>query len=334
MEKISLAHGSGGKQTNKLINDLFVKYFSNNILNEMGDSAHIKLRSTNIALTTDSFVIKPLFFNGGNIGKLAVCGTVNDLCVSGAKPFYITSSFIIEEGFLYNNLEKIVKSMAEEAKNAGVEIVAGDTKVVERGEADGLFINTTGIGVVSNNININPRNVTSGDVILINGTIGDHGTAIICERNSLGIKGALKSDCAALSSLTDVMLKTCPEIKMMRDATRGGLAAVLNEIAIMSKVDIIINESSIPINEEVKGACELLGLDPLYIANEGKLCVFIQEEYSKLLLSTMREHPLGKNAQIIGKVGENSSGRVYLKTNIGGQRFVDMPSGILLPRIC
>ncbi len=332
--KILLSHGSGGKQANNLINDLFLKYFNNEIINEMNDSAQFALNSSKIAFTTDSFVVKPMFFNGGNIGKLAVCGTVNDLAMSGAKPLYLTSAFMIEEGFELEKLEFIVKSMAEAAKEAGVQIIAGDTKVVEKGGVDGVFINTSGIGTIYENTNIKASNAKAGDVVIVNGTLGDHGMTIMCQRRGIDIQGDLKSDCAPLNSLVDSMLEVCYEIHVLRDATRGGVAAVLNEIADASKVSIELDENSIPISEEVKGSCELLGLDPLYVANEGKLCCFVPEAYASYVLEAMRKHSLGVNAAIIGKVVEQSSQKVYLKTIIGGKRIVDMPSGEQLPRIC
>ncbi|WP_315068549.1 hydrogenase expression/formation protein HypE [uncultured Clostridium sp.] len=332
--KILLSHGSGGKQTNNLINDLFLKYFNNEIINEMNDSAQFALNSSKIAFTTDSFVVKPMFFNGGNIGKLAVCGTVNDLAMSGAKPLYLTSAFMIEEGFEVEKLELIVKSMAEAAKEAGVQIIAGDTKVVEKGGVDGVFINTSGIGTIYENTNIKASNAKAGDVVIVNGTLGDHGMTIMCQRSGIDIQGDLKSDCAHLNSLVDSMLEVCSDIHVLRDATRGGVAAVLNEIAEASKVSIELDENSIPISEAVKGSCELLGLDPLYVANEGKLCCFVPEAYASYVLEAMRKHSLGVDAAIIGKVVEQSSQKVYLKTIIGGKRIVDMPSGEQLPRIC
>lgn len=332
--KILLSHGSGGKQTNNLISDLFLKYFNNEIINEMNDSAQLKLDSSKIAFTTDSFVVNPVFFNGGDIGKLAVCGTVNDLAMSGAKPLYLTSAFIIEEGFSIEDLEIIVKSMADAAKEAGVQIIAGDTKVVEKGGVDGVFINTSGIGTIYDNVNIKASNAKAGDVVIVNGTLGDHGMTVMFQRNGMGIYGDLKSDCAALNLLVDSILEICPGIHVLRDATRGGVAAVLNEIADTSSVSIELEEKSIPVSEEVKGACELLGLDPLYIANEGKLCCFVPEEYATQVLEQMKKHPLGSNAAIIGRVVEQVSQKVYLKTIIGGKRIVDMPSGQQLPRIC
>ncbi|AGK96660.1 hydrogenase expression/formation protein HypE [Clostridium pasteurianum] len=333
-DKISLSHGSGGKQTNNLISDLFIKYFDNETIRQMNDSAQLNLEHNRIAFTTDSFVVTPSFFKGGDIGKLAVCGTVNDLAVSGAKPLYLTSAFIIEEGYPIESLETIVKSMAETAKEAGVQIVAGDTKVVEKGGVDGLFINTAGIGTIYEDVNIKANNAEAGDVVIVNGTLGDHGMTIMCERSGIDIQGELKSDCAPLNMLVDSILNICKDIHVLRDATRGGVAAVLNEIAETSRVSIELEEDAIPVSEEVKGACELLGLDPLYIANEGKLCCFVPEKYADKVLEQMRNHPLGFNAKIIGKVVEQVSQNVYLKTIIGGRRIVDMPSGQQLPRIC
>ncbi|WP_297426439.1 hydrogenase expression/formation protein HypE [Clostridium sp.] len=333
-EIISLDHGSGGKQTNNLIRDLFLKYFNNEIISEMNDSAQLSLNNKKIALTTDSFVVNPIFFNGGDIGKLAVCGTVNDLAMSGAKPLYLTSAFIIEEGFPMKKLEIIVKSMAYAAKDAEVQIVAGDTKVVEKRGVDGIFINTSGIGAIYENISIKVNNAKVGDVIIVNGTLGDHGMTIMSQRGGINIQGELRSDCAPLNSLVDSMLGVCSQIHVLRDATRGGVAAVLNEIAEASNVSIELDENSIPISEEVKGCCELLGLDPLYIANEGKLCCFVPEVYASKVLGVMKEHLLGANAVIIGRVIEKIPQRVYLKTIIGGKRIVDMPSGQQLPRIC
>ena len=333
-DTITLSHGSGGVQSNKLINEVFFKHFNNDILNQMNDAAQVNIDFKKLAFTTDSFVVNPIFFNGGNIGKLAVCGTVNDLAVSGAKPLYLTSAFIIEEGFPINKLEEIVKSMAEEANNAGVKIVAGDTKVVEKGNVDAIYINTSGIGRIYENVNINCANAKPGDVVIINGTLGDHGMTIMCERNNLGFQGNLKSDCACLNSLVDSMLEAYAGIHVIRDATRGGVAAVLNEISEFSNVTIALDENALPLKEEVKGATEMLGLDPLYIANEGKLCAFVPEAYAQDVLSAMRNHPLGSEAAIIGKVTQELGNKVYLNTVVGGKRLVDMPSGIQLPRIC
>ncbi|MBW9157166.1 hydrogenase expression/formation protein HypE [Clostridium tagluense] len=331
---ITLSHGSGGLESNKLINEVFFKYFGNDILNQMNDAAQVDIDFARLAFTTDSFVVNPIFFNGGNIGKLAVCGTVNDLAVSGAKPLYITTAFIIEEGFSIEKLEEIVKSMAEEASGAGVKIVAGDTKVVEKGSVDGIFINTSGIGRIYDNVNINCANAQVGDVIIINGTLGDHGMTIMCERNKFNFEGNLKSDCACLNSLVNTMIEAYDGIHVIRDATRGGVAAVLNEISEFSNVTIALEETKLPLKEEVKGVTEMLGLDPLYIANEGKLCAFVSGAYAEKVLSVMRKHPLGTDAVIIGKVTQELGQKVYLNTVVGGKRLVDMPSGIQLPRIC
>lgn len=334
MEKILLSHGSGGKQTNSLISELFHKYFNNKVLVEMNDSAIVNMEGTKIAFTTDSYVVNPIFFNGGNIGKLAVCGTVNDLAVSGAKPCYLSCAFIIEEGFEMDKLQQIVKSMAEEAEKASVKIIAGDTKVVEKGSADGIFINTSGVGVIYENVNISASNARVGDVVIINGTVGDHGVTIMCERNGLGFEGNISSDCACLSGLVDSMLKVCSDIHVIRDATRGGIAAVLNEIAQSSNVSVMIKENSVPVKPETSGVCELLGLDPLYIANEGKLCAFVPKEHASDVLEAMKKHPLGTEAAIIGTVVEDENNRVYIETITGGRRILDMPSGQQLPRIC
>ena len=333
-ETITLSDGSGGLQSNKLINEVFLKYFNNDILNQMNDAAQVDIDFKKLAFTTDSFVVNPIFFNGGNIGKLAVCGTINDLCVSGAKPLYLTTAFIIEEGFPINKLEEIVRSMADEASKAGVKIVAGDTKVVEKGSVDGIYINTSGIGRIYEDVNINCANARVGDVVIVNGTLGDHGMTIMCARNKLGLEGNLKSDCACLNSLVDTMIEAYAGIHVIRDATRGGVAAVLNEISEFSNVTIALEENSLPFKDEVKGATEMLGLDPLYIANEGKLCAFVPEDYAQKVLYAMRKHPLGSKAAIIGKVTKETGQKVYLNTVVGGKRLVDMPAGIQLPRIC
>jgi hydrogenase expression/formation protein HypE len=332
--KILLSHGEGGKVTNDLINNLFLKYFDNPILRELNDSALLNIESKKIAFTTDSFVISPIFFKGGDIGKLAVCGTINDLAVSGAKPLYLSSSFIIEEGFSMENLEIIVKSMAAMARHTGVEIVAGDTKVVPNSAADGIFINTSGLGTLYDNVNIKASNAKIGDIIIVNGTLGDHGMTIMCKRNNIDFHGNLSSDCAPLNFLVQSLLEICPSIHVLRDATRGGLAAVLNEIAEMSSVSIELEENLIPVKEEVRAASEMLGLDPLYLANEGKLCCFVPEKYAYDVFKKMKQNPLGVNASIIGKVVNELSQRVYINTFLGGKRIVDMPLDQSLPRIC
>lgn len=331
---IEMRHGSGGKESHRLINNLIKKYFNNEFLNRDNDATFLPLKTNNISITTDSFVITPRFFKGGNIGKLSVCGTINDLAVSGATPKYLTCGLIIEEGFKINELEEIIKSIASEAKKAGVYIVAGDTKVVEKGSVDGIFINTTGIGELEREI-IDVSNAKVGDTIIVNGTLGDHGMSIMCSREELNIFGDIESDCATLNYLVKDILEVAEEgIHVMRDATRGGIAAVLNEIAIKSNVTIEINEEDIPVKKEVVATCELLGLEPLSIANEGKIVFFVQEKYVDKVLNKMRNNNLGKNSKVIGKVIKSGEGIVLLNTVIGGKRILDMPVGENLPRIC
>lgn len=331
---ITLAHGSGGKLTNQLIKEVFLAKFSNPHLTPLGDSAYIDINNTKLSFTTDSFVVDPLFFPGGDIGKLAVCGTVNDLAVSGAKPLYISCSLIIEEGLEQKILSKIVNSMQKEAKSAGVEIVTGDTKVVEKGKGDKIFINTSGIGLVYPNVKLDTSLIKPTDVVIINGTIADHGISVISAREDLKIKTPVYSDCASLNDLILGLLNEYPEIKFMRDPTRGGLATVLNEIANQSNLTVEIEEDKIPIKEEVSAVCELLGFDPLYIANEGKVVIVAPESKAEKILEKMKKHPKGKNGQIIGKITDNDSRRVWLKTCVGGKRIVDMMIADQLPRIC
>jgi hydrogenase expression/formation protein HypE len=334
MEKITLQHGSGGSLTSKLIRNLFHKYFSNEFLIEAHDSARLPQIKGRIAFTTDSYVINPIVFPGGNIGKLAICGTVNDLAMSGAKPLYISCGFIIEAGLPFALLEEIVASMAETAKAAGVYIVTGDTKVVDKGAADKLFINTSGIGEILENIDIYGGNAQAGDVVITNGTFGDHGMAIMIERQQLQLESSLSSDCAPLNSLVQAMLDVCGDIHVLRDPTRGGAATTLNEIAVQSQVDVELFEESIPVNPTVQGMCEILGLDPLYLANEGKLLAIVPEKAAESIIKVMRSHPYGLNSAIIGRVVESTQGKVYMRTPIGGQRIVDVLVGDPLPRIC
>lgn len=333
-EIITLAHGSGGKLTSEIIKEIFLSKFSNPHLAPLGDSAYININNTKLAFTTDSFVVDPLFFPGGDIGKLAICGTVNDLAVSGARALYISCSLIIEEGLEKDVLVKVIDSMQKEAKSVGIEIVTGDTKVVESGKGDKLFINTSGIGVVSSDVNINISSIKPQDVIIINGTIADHGISVISTRQELKIQTPVFSDCASLQSLILDILKGCPQIKFMRDPTRGGLATVLNEIASQADMGIELLEEKIPIKEEVKAMCELLGFDPLYIANEGKVVFVVPLDKSEKVLKKMKKHPQGKDAQIIGKVVDRNKGKVWLKTSVGGQRVVDVMVADQLPRIC
>ncbi|MCC5635673.1 hydrogenase expression/formation protein HypE [Nostoc sp. CHAB 5844] len=336
---ITLAHGSGGKAMRDLIDDIFVRSFDNPILSQLEDQATFNLanllqQGDRLAFTTDSYVVYPLFFPGSDIGELAINGTVNDLAVSGAKPLYLTCSVILEEGLPVETLRSVVTSMQTAAKNAGVQIVTGDTKVVHRGAADKLFINTTGIGIIPSGVNISAHNIQPGDAIIINGELGNHGTAILIARGELALETDIKSDCQPLHSLVETILNVCPEIHAMRDATRGGLATVLNEFALTSNVGIRLNEESIPIREEVKGVCEILGLDPLYLANEGKLVVVVKHDQADQVLSAMKSHPAGKDACIVGEVIASPPGIVFLKTAFGAKRIVDMLVGDQLPRIC
>jgi hydrogenase expression/formation protein HypE len=336
---ITLAHGSGGKAMRDLIEDIFVSSFDNQILAQLEDQASIKLanltaQGDRLAFTTDSYVVDPLFFPGGDIGELAVNGTINDLAVSGATPLYLTCSVILEEGLPVETLRRVVGSMKLAAQTAGVEIVTGDTKVVHRGAADKLFINTTGIGVIPEGINISAHNIQVGDVVIINGELGNHGTAILIARGELALETHIESDCQPLHSLVQTILNVCPEVHAMRDATRGGLATVLNEFSLSSHVGIRVDEASIPIREEVQGVCEILGLDPLYLANEGKLVVVVGGNHAETVLSAMKSHPAGKDACIIGEVIASPPGVVLLQTTFGTQRIVDMLVGEQLPRIC
>lgn len=326
-----MAHGSGGLASQKLLRDLILPNFSNPKLDELNDGAILEVKSK-IAISTDSFIIRPIFFPGGDIGKLSICGTVNDLAVSGAIPKYLSASVILEEGFSIDDLKKIVESMSKIAREIGIQIVTGDTKVVERGSADGIFINTTGIGEVIDGVSLSPRNVRAGMKILVSGFLGDHSATILSRRHNL--ETTLESDCAPLSNLTREMLETEKKIAAMRDITRGGLSEVLNEIAVAADLGILIDEEKIPIRDEVRGICEILGFDPLNLANEGKLLAIVPDESVEKVLETMRQNPLGKDACEIGEVLEKSRGRVGMKTAIGSIRVVDFPPGELVPRIC
>lgn len=335
-EKILLGHGSGGKLSHELIDNLFAKHFANPILNQQSDSAIITVDGSNIAYTTDSFVVDPIFFPGGNIGNIAVAGTVNDLAVSGAKPLYLSAAFIIEEGFSYKDLETIVISMADDAKTAGVTFVTGDTKVVDRGKCDKVFINTSGIGILDkkNVVISSGTEIEAGDKIIINGSIGDHGMSVMAARNELNIQTHIGSDCACLNHLIEESLKASNKIKFMRDATRGGLGTVLSELVTNSNYGIQINEDKLVIHENVRGLCELLGFDPLYVANEGKVVMIVGNEDAQGVLDIMKENPLGKEASIIGEVSEDHKGMAWLNTTVGGKRVIEMLSGQQLPRIC
>lgn len=333
-DKILLAHGGGGTLTHQLITKIFLNQFDNEYLNQLHDGAIFEINGTKFAFTTDSYVVNPIFFSGGNIGELAVNGTINDLVCCGAKPLFISTGFIIEEGFDIEDLWKIVLTMKAAADKANVLIVTGDTKVVEKGKGDKIFINTSGIGMVYDGLNISPQNVKVGDVIILNGKIAEHGIAIMSEREGLEFETKIASDTAALNGLVEEILKVSKNISVMRDPTRGGLASALNEIASSAQVKIEIHEEQIPISEEVMGACEILGLDPLYIANEGKILIFASENDAEKILSVMKNHPLGKGSTIIGNVIEKGQPLVTMKTLIGSTRIVDMISGEQLPRIC
>jgi hydrogenase expression/formation protein HypE len=334
-EKILLSHGSGGILMHKLIDNVFKKKFSNEILDRMSDSAVIELPEGNFELcfTTDSYVVDPIFFPEGNIGKLAVCGTVNDLAVEGAKPLYLSCGVIVEEGFLLKDLEKITETMASVAKEEGIRIVTGDFKVVEKNKADKIFINTSGIGVRKKGMKLGPEFIQPGDKIIINGHIGEHGVAVLAARGNFNFDIDMKSDCAPLYPLIKEMLKASDQIRFMRDPTRGGLATTLNEI-VSKDTGLMINEENIPVREEIRAACEILGFDPLFLANEGKVIAVCGAEDTEKILDTMRNHPLGKDSCIIGEVIEKYAGKVIMKTGIGGHRVIEMLTGEQLPRIC
>jgi hydrogenase expression/formation protein HypE len=354
-DMILLAHGSGGKLSHDLVEQLFVRHFANPTLLPLDDSAILDLwrresSSANpptrrLAFSTDSYVVSPLFFPGGDIGKLAVCGTVNDLSMSGARPLWLSAGFIIEEGLPLADLERIVASMAATAEQAGVEIVTGDTKVVDRGSADRLFINTAGVGLVPPGVEIAGDRARPGDVVLLSGTIGDHGMTIMTQREGLKFDSPLESDCAPLNGLVAALLAAVPPlsgegparggaVRCLRDPTRGGLATTLNELAGRSEVGIEIEETAVPVREAVRGACELLGLDPLYVANEGKLIAIVAPEAAGAALAALRGRDYGREAAVIGRVTEDHPGRVVLRTALGARRIVDMLVGEQLPRIC
>ena len=323
----------------KLIETIVLPAFNNPMLAALEDQAQVPLselvaHGDRLAFTTDSYVVTPMSFPGGDIGKLAVCGTVNDLAVSGALPLYLSCGLVIEEGLEMAQLSTIIDSIALHARSAGVSVVTGDTKVVERGAADKLFINTAGIGVVPAGVNISASRAQTGDVVLFSGSLGDHGVAILLARNELALDAPVVSDCQPLHGLVAAMLKACPDIHCLRDATRGGVATVLNEFATSSRVGIRLREAAVPVNETVRGACEILGLDPLYLANEGKLVAVVPASHAEAALAAMRAHPAGRDAAIVGEITAEPSGRVILSTAFGGNRVVDMLVGEQLPRIC
>jgi hydrogenase expression/formation protein HypE len=331
---VLLGHGSGGKLSAELLQRVFLPVFANPLLSRLEDQAVLEIGGARLAFTTDSFVAKPLFFRGGDIGSLAVHGTVNDLAVGGARPIALSAAFILEEGFPLANLRRITESMARAAASAGVAIVTGDTKVVERGSGDGVYINTSGIGALLPGVDLSAANARPGDAVLLSGAIGDHGIAMLTEREGLELFGAIASDSAPLNGLVEAMLAVTPCVRAMRDPTRGGLASTLNEIAAQSRAGITLREDAIPVHAGVRGACEVLGLDPLHVANEGKLVAIVPAEHSANILEAMRRHPLGREAAIIGTVTERDPGLVTMRTVFGTSRIVDMLAGDQLPRIC
>jgi len=332
---IVMAHGGGGKLGNELVEHLFLPAFRNAALENLGDAAVFDAGSGKLAMSTDSFVVQPLFFPGGSIGALAVNGTVNDLAVSGAEPKFLSASFILEEGFPLAQLAAVVQEMAAAAKTAGVQIVTGDTKVVERGHGDGVYINTAGVGVLRPGISVGPHRAEPGDAILVSGTIGDHGMAIMSVREGLEFESQIRSDCAALNGLIASVLQGAGEaVHAMRDPTRGGLASTLNEIAQASGVGVRIDETTLPVRAEVQSACELLGLDPVYVANEGKAVFFVAPEMAEAVLAILRSHPLGREAAIIGQVTEEHPRMLIARTAMGANRVISIPVGEQLPRIC
>jgi len=333
-ERITLAHGAGGKATQTLIEAIFLEQFRSAELEPLEDSARLTIDGTRLAFTTDSYVVSPLFFPGGNIGDLAVNGTVNDLAVSGATPLYLSVGMILEEGFPVADLSRIAASMSAAAKAAGVSIVTGDTKVVQRGKADGCYINTAGVGVIRGEGELGVATVKPGDAILVSGMIGDHGVTVMLARGELDIAADLNSDTAPLNDIIAKLLDAVPGVRAMRDATRGGVATVLNEVARAAEVAVILNEAAVPVRTEVRGACEILGIDPLYVACEGRFVVVVDGAQADAALEALRAHPLGADAAIIGRVAEDPPGLVLLNTSFGGTRIVDLLVGDPLPRIC
>lgn len=333
-DRIVLAHGSGGKLSHELVQKMFLPVFDNPVLNQLNDGALVDVAGTKLVFSTDSFVVNPVVFEGGDIGKLAVCGTVNDIAMGGAKPLFLSAGFIMEEGLPMELLEQIIKSMEEAAKEAGVQIVTGDTKVVEKGSADQIFINTSGIGLALPGIKVGGAQARPGDKVIINGTMGDHGIAVMANRQGLEFHNKIVSDCAPLNHLVAKILEVCPETRVLRDPTRGGVATTLNEIAQQSGVGILLQEDALPVRNQVRGVCEILGLDPLYVANEGKVLAIVPGDRADEVLAAMGQEKYGAEAVIIGEVVEGPKGKVFLQTLIGGRRIVDMLVGDQLPRIC
>jgi hydrogenase expression/formation protein HypE len=333
-ERITLAHGSGGKATHTLVEALFLEAFRNPLLEPLEDQAVFRVDGTRLALTTDSFVVSPLFFPGGDIGDLAVNGTVNDLAVSGARPLYLSAGFILEEGFPVSDLERIVESMARAAAAADVQVVTGDTKVVQRGKADGCYVNTAGVGVLDGGVSLGASKARPGDAVIVSGPIGDHGVTIMLARGELDIESDVRSDTAPLHRVVAGLLAAAPGVRCLRDATRGGVATILNEVARASNVAIVVDESAVPVRPEVRGACEILGIDPLYVACEGRLVAVVDPSQAEAAVAALRSHPAGEGAAVIGSVKDDPPTLVLLKTEFGGTRIVDMLIGDPLPRIC
>jgi hydrogenase expression/formation protein HypE len=332
--KVTLDHGGGGRASWELVQGYFLPQFVNPFLEKMDDSAVVDFPPGRLAVTTDCYVVDPIFFPGGDIGMLAVNGTVNDLSVQGARPLFLSAAFILEEGFKLSDLERVLISMAHASEEAGVSIIAGDTKVVPQGKGDRIYINTTGVGLVQEGLDISGRNAKVSDKVILSGPVGDHGIAVLSQREGLAFGTELKSDCAPLNHMVEEILTVTREVHAMRDPTRGGVAASLNEIARQSGVGIVLNEGAIRVRDEVRSACEILGLDPLYVANEGRLIAFVLPKDALKVLETIRHNKRGRDAQIIGEVVADHPGRVVMRTTTGGTRIVDMPLGEQLPRIC
>jgi hydrogenase expression/formation protein HypE len=332
--RITLAHGAGGRLSHDLVEELFLPFFANDFLSCLDDSAVIPAQAQRIAFTTDAYVVKPLFFPGGDIGRLAICGTVNDLAMAGARPVGISASFILEEGLPLEDLEQVLASMKQAAQEAGVMVVAGDTKVVEHGAAQGLYITTSGFGTIPDGVVIGSAQAEPGDNIIVSGPLGDHEIAVLMARGEFSLQGGIKSDCAPLNGLVEAMVEASDAIHSLRDPTRGGMATVLWEIANASKVGVVVEEGEIPIRAEVRAVCDLLGFDPYYLANEGRLVAFVPEGEAEKVLLAMQAHALGREAAIIGRVVAEHPGKVLLKTPIGGHRLLDPLSGEQFPRIC
>jgi hydrogenase expression/formation protein HypE len=333
-ELVTLAHGAGGKATRALVEGLFLEELGNPLLDPLGDSAVFEVNGSRLAFTTDSYVVKPIFFPGGDIGELAVNGTVNDLAVSGAVPLALSAGFVVEEGFAVADLRRVAGSMAAAAAAVGVPVATGDTKVVERGHGDGVYVNTAGVGVVAEDAALGPERVRPGDRVLVSGTLGDHGMAVMIARGELDLEVELESDTAPVHELTRALLELGSAVRWLRDPTRGGLATALNELAEQSELAVVLEETALPLRPAVVGACEILGIDPLYVANEGKLVAIVAPEAAESALASLRGHAFGADAALVGEIGTDPAGLVVLETALGGSRIVDMLVGDPLPRIC